>query len=230
MQQAWSTCQGCLLCNERTNVVFGYGNPDARFMVIGEAPGMNEDEMGVPFVGHAGKLLDAFFATVSIHPELVEMSKTEEFDYDRIREILLTDIFYTNVVCCRPPENRDPTTKEIEVCRPRLMETIYTVDPILIIATGRIPCESLLQKRKVSITQVHGEVFDITIEGRLIEIHYPMMAVLHPSYLMRINDFNQSGGMGDKTYQNMLLAMHLVDWFDHLHRDRDLPTRKKIRR
>jgi DNA polymerase len=199
-------------------------------MVIGEAPGENEDKMGVPFVGHAGKLLDAFFATVSVHPELIEMSKNEDFDYERIREILLTDVFYTSVVCCRPPENRDPTTKEVETCRPRLMETIYTVDPTLIIATGRIPCEALLQKRKVSITQMHGEVFDITVEGRLIELHYPMMALLHPSYLMRINDFNQVGGMGDKTCQNMLLAMHLVDWFDHLHRDIDLPPRKKLRR
>lgn len=229
LQQAWSTCQGCMLHNERINTVFGYGNPDARFMVIGEAPGSNEDELGVPFVGHAGKLLDAFFATVSIHPELVEMSRSENFDYDRIREILLSDVFYTNVVCCRPPENRDPTPKEIAICRPRLMATIYAVDPTLIIATGRIACESLMKKKKVSITQVHGEIFDITVEGQLIDIHYPMMALLHPSYLMRINDFNQAGGQGDKTYQNMLLAMHLVDWYDHLHRGRELPPRKKLK-
>ena len=73
----WSTCQGCELHRERNSVVFGYGNPNAQVVVVGEAPGKNEDQQGVPFVGQAGMLLDQYFASVSIHPDLLEMAKDD---------------------------------------------------------------------------------------------------------------------------------------------------------
>jgi len=216
MQQSWNTCQGCLLCNERQSVVFGYGNPYSQILIVGEAPGEQEDLQGLPFVGAAGQLLDQYLATASIDPRLMELTADDKFPPKELREILKDTTFYTNVVSCRPPENRDPTIKEVVACRARLIELIYTVDPVLVIGVGRIASEALL-RRKISITQVRGELFDITIPGRLIDVSYPMLAVLHTSYLLRVNDFKQKGGMSDKTFYDLLLAGHLVDWFNWLH-------------
>ena len=228
MHKAWSACQGCRLCNERNSVVFGYGNPDSKVVVVGEAPGSNEDMLGVPFVGPAGNLLDQYFAGVSVNPDLVEMAEKGKFDPEETRSILLDRIFYTNVVCCRPPENRDPAVKEIAACKIRLFETIYIIDPILVVGAGRIPVEVLLN-RKVSITQAQGDWFDIKIPGKLIDVHYPMLAILHPAYLLRVNDFNQKGGMSDKTYFHILKAMHVLDHFKLLHYGTELPSiRQKL--
>lgn len=216
LYHAWSRCQGCMLCEQRRSVVFGYGNPDAQILIIGEAPGANEDREGVPFVGQAGQLLDQFLASVSIDPELIEFAEQEQFPPNEVRNALLHYIYYTNVVSCRPPENRDPTPGEIETCRPRLHEIIYLVDPVLIIAVGRISAEALLNK-KVTITQRRGDIVDIEIPGRTGPIQYPMMIVLHSSYLLRVNDFNQPGGMAEKTYEDFLLAHRIIDEVNWLH-------------
>lgn len=230
LQAAWSTCQGCMLANERRSVVFGYGNPDAKILVIGEAPGINEDIQGFPFVGSAGMLLDQYLCVASASPELVEQARFLDnedtfsmYSPDRVRELLRHEVFYTNVVACKPPENRDPTPGEIMTCHPRLTEIIYTVDPVIIICAGRIAVEALLGK-KVSITKDRGEVYDIQIPGRHVDaegnqntVTYPTIAVLHPAYLQRINDFNQRGGMSDKTGKDYLHAMNILDWFMELH-------------
>jgi len=234
----WSNCQKCpLLCNERKNVVFGYGQFDkvpiydhninrqigfgGQVLIIGEAPGANEDEQGHPFVGKSGMLLNQYLASVSARPEvrekLAEINKetsserTQRLDYE-LRQLLIQEFFFTNVISCHPPENRDPTPKEVAACRPRLLETIYIVDPVIIIAVGRIAVESLLG-RKISITGVRGELFDVPVPGRLLgrNLTYPLIATLHPSYLMRKNDFNQKGGEGAKTFHDFLRAVKLVD-------------------
>ena len=216
LQEAWSTCQGCMLCHERRAVVFGYGNPDAQILVVGEAPGANEDREGVPFVGQAGQLLDQFLTLVSVDPQLASFAEKEEYPATALREALLHYIYYTNVVCCRPPENRDPTPGEIETCRSRLHEIIYTVDPLLIIGIGRISAEALLGK-KVTITQRRGDIVDIEIPGRVTPVRYPLLIVLHTSYLLRVNDFNQAGGMAEKTFNDFLLAHRIVDEYNWLH-------------
>jgi DNA polymerase len=237
MQKAWSTCQGCKLHPTRRSVVFGYGNPDAQLLVVGEAPGSNEDAVGAPFVGNAGQLLDQYLASVSVNPQLREMSKQERFPPEETRQVLLQTTFYTNVVACRPPENRDPARDEIAACRSRLVEIIYTVDPVLIIAVGRISLEALLGKA-AQITRDRGEIFDIQIPGRNNYGHktqgtitYPCLAVLHPAYLLRVNDFNQDDGMSDKTYYDFLHAMHIIDWFNWLHygvkRPEERPKKEK---
>jgi len=219
LQQAWSQCQACMLCNHRKNIVFGYGNPDADLMIIGEAPGMTEDDKGEPFIGAAGNLLEYFLAWVSAdkdHYELLNDWDDNKFQQSRYG-YTLNQIFFTNIVCCRPPDNRNPTPLEIAACRPRLLETIYTVDPKLIIAVGGLATETLAGK-KIAITAKRGQVFDSIIPGRLIDVTYPVLAVLHTSYLLRRNDFNQDGGMSDKTYNDYVYAMHVLDEYKLLHR------------
>lgn len=249
----WSACQKCpLLCHERKNVVFGYGQYEkvpifdqatgrqvglgGQIMVVGEAPGTHEDETGVPFVGKSGMLLNRYLASVSARSDvkgvLKEINNTSDYEKEQaldyqLRQLLCQEIFITNVISCHPPENRDPTPKEIASCRSRLMETIYIVDPVIIIGVGRVAVESLIGKR-ISITQVRGELFDISMTGRLISYRYPLIATLHPSYLMRKNDFNQKGGDGAKTFHDFMKAVKIVDAFNfrnygipHPHRDEE---------
>lgn len=234
LRNEWANCNKCMLCNERTNIVFGYGNPNAQVMIIGEAPGANEDQTGLPFVGAAGNLLDQYLGQTSYREDvkqvLEDMSSTRKTDerlalLSKLRDLLLDDFYFTNVVMCRPPENRDPTPKEIEACRVRLHEQIYIVDPSLIICAGRIATEALLGK-KVSITQSRGDLFDIEIPGRVYPIKYPVMAVLHPSFLLRSNDFKQKGGNGAKTYNDYVRAMNLIDVHNLSHYGMAIPQNR----
>lgn len=237
LHQAWYNCQACGLCQERTNTVYGYGNPDAQLMVVGEAPGETEDRYGVPFIGAAGQLLDLYLGQVSWREDVqiiidhINGSKKQADKDDnrrQLREILLGDTYFTNIVMCRPPENRDPIPKEIEACKPRLLEQIYTVDPVLIVAAGRIATEALIGK-KVAITQARGELFDVEFTGRIHPLRYPVLAVLHPSYLLRRNDFRQKGGEGQKTYNDFVRSMNLIDRYNESHYDMPVPsTRPKM--
>ena len=230
LQQAWNACQGCGLCEYRNSVVFGYGNPNSQVLIIGEAPGENEDRIGLPFVGAAGQLLDQYLGYASIRTEIQELVESinrskSKSDTDRrdLRNLLLDEFYFTNVVMCRPPENRDPIPKEIEACRTRLFEEIYIVDPVLIVTAGRIATEAVLGK-KVSITSARGELFDIEIPGRIQNVRYPVLAVLHPSYLLRRNDFRQKGGDGVKTYNDFIRAMNLVDRYNESHYGIPIPV------
>lgn len=249
----WSGCQKCpLLCHDRKSVVFGYGQYEkvpiyhqetgqqlgfgAQVLIVGEAPGVKEDEDGVPFVGKSGMLLNQYLASVSARPEVKEKHKemtearseeTELRHNHALRELLKQEYFFTNVISCHPPENRDPTPKEIAACRERLLEIVYIVDPVIILAVGRIAVESLIG-RKISITQVRGEMFDVPMAGRLVNPYkYPLIATLHPSYLMRKNDFNQKGGDGAKTYRDFLRAVKLVDDFNFRNHGIQPPKRPK---
>lgn len=240
LQRAWANCKACSLCENRNNVVFGYGNPDAQVMVIGEAPGETEDKLGVPFVGAAGQLLDLYLGQVSFKEELqiiidrINSSKrTREATADvnsarkELRQNLLEDVYLSNTVLCRPEENRDPIPKEIEACRPRLLEEIYLVDPIIIVTAGRVAAEAVIG-RKISITQMRGELFDVEVPGRIRPIKYPVLAVLHPSFLLRSNDFKQKGGNGVKTYNDFIRTMNIVDKYNEGHYDLPIPdTRPK---
>jgi uracil-DNA glycosylase family 4 len=249
----WSCCQKCpLLCHERKSVVFGYGQYEkvpivnqttgqvtglgGQVLIVGEAPGMHEDEQGVPFVGKSGMLLNQYLAAVSVRPEVKAMLKDlieaksdtleQRYNY-QLRELLCQEFFFTNVIACHPPENRDPTPKEVAACRPRLLEILYLVDPVVIIAVGRIAVEALIG-RKVSITQIRGEMFDVPVKGRIVDpFKYPLIATLHPSYLMRKNDFNQKGGDGAKTFRDFLRAMKIVDEFNFRHHGIAQPLRPK---
>ena len=137
LREQVSACHKCPLAEGRTQTVFGAGNPNARVMIIGEAPGRNEDLQGVPFVGAAGKKLDALLEIAGL---------------DRER-----DVFIANVLKCRPPSNRDPKAEEIEMCSPFLRDQTRTIDPQVIVTLGNFATKFIL-KTEVGITQLHGKV------------------------------------------------------------------------
>ena len=150
-------CQKCELSKTRTNVVFEDGNRQAKIMLIGEAPGANEDETGLPFVGRAGKLLTKILT---------------EHGIDREK-----DIYICNTVKCRPPENRVPTDFEKQQCREYLDSQIEYVNPKIIILCGMTAVKSMLDT-KLSISKIRGKFFDGPNFSKMIPI-------FHPSYLLR---------------------------------------------
>ncbi len=149
-------CRQCGLCETRTNVVVGVGNPRAKVMFIGEGPGENEDLQGEPFVGRGGQLLDKMLAAV---------------DLDR-----KTNIYIANIVKCRPPKNRDPLPEEQEACIGWLRNQVALIRPKIIVCLGRIAAMRLI-KPDMKITREHGQFFEKN--GTL------MIATLHPAALLR---------------------------------------------
>ncbi len=152
-----STCTKCGLSETRTNVVFARGNPEAKLVFIGEAPGADEDAQGLPFVGRAGQLLDKMIAAMGLDPA--------------------KDVYVCNIVKCRPPGNRTPTPVEIETCIPYLHEQLAAIDPKVIVAMGNTAVGSLLNT-KIGITKVRGQ-------WKLYRGKVPVMPTYHPSYLIR---------------------------------------------
>jgi uracil-DNA glycosylase family 4 len=152
-----STCTKCSLSETRTNVVFARGNPEAKLVFIGEAPGADEDAQGLPFVGRAGQLLDKMIGAMGLDPA--------------------KDVYVCNIVKCRPPGNRTPTPAEIETCIPYLHEQLAAIDPKVIVAMGNTAVGSLLGT-KLGITKVRGQ-------WKLYRGKSPVMPTYHPSYLIR---------------------------------------------
>ena len=150
-------CTRCKLSNGRKNIVFGSGNPNADLVFIGEGPGADEDEQGLPFVGRAGKKLT----------EIIEKG----MNLDREK-----DTYICNIVKCRPPGNRDPEKEEIEACNPFLLQQLKAIQPKVVVALGK-PAASTLLGRSVPITKERGTWHEY--EG------FKLMLTLHPAYLLR---------------------------------------------
>jgi DNA polymerase len=161
-------CKRCALSQERTNIVFGEGSPDARIMFIGEAPGREEDIQARPFVGDAGKLLT----------KLIE-KMGEKAGFTR------KDVYIANIVKCRPPMNRDPHDDEMRSCSPFLVRQIEIIAPEVIVSLGRISAFFLSGRTgpltSFSITRERGKFFHYKVGGLSI----PVMSTFHPAYLMR---------------------------------------------
>lgn len=154
-------CKSCELHKTRNNIVFADGDPEtASIILIGEAPGENEDLQGIPFVGRAGKLLNEFLKQADLSRE--------------------NDLYIINTVKCRPPKNRVPTDSEKEFCRHFLLSQIETINPKIILLCGATALKSFI-KTKTAISKIRGEVFEIEINGKT----YPAMPIFHPSYLLR---------------------------------------------
>lgn len=154
--------RGCTLCplhEGRTQVVFGNGNADADLMFVGEAPGFHEDAQGIPFVGRAGQLLDELLAE---------------------QGLARADVFVTNVLKSRPPDNRDPQPDEIETCRPYLERQIELIEPRVICTLGNFATK-LLSGSPRGITQVHGAAQERELGGRGVLL-YP---IFHPAAALR---------------------------------------------
>lgn len=154
-------CCKCGLGSSRTNAVPGEGNPDARIMFIGEAPGADEDAQGRPFVGRAGQLLDKIIAACGLER---------------------SDVFIGNILKCRPPENRDPRPDEIASCLPYLQRQIEIIEPEVIVALGAHAAKTLLNTTK-SIGELRGR-FQEYIAG-IGRPPVKLMATYHPAYLLR---------------------------------------------
>ena len=168
-----STCKACSLCEGRTNVVFGEGNPHARVMIVGEAPGKNEDLQGKPFVGAAGKFLD----------ELLEIAGLK-------RE----DVFIANVLKCRPPSNRNPKPEEIEACATFLRQQTQTISPDVIVTLGNFATQFIL-RTGVGITHLRGTV---QRAGRflVLPVFHPAAAIYDRSKRdVLLSDFERVGSL-----------------------------------
>ncbi|MGC3029611.1 uracil-DNA glycosylase family protein [Burkholderia sp. DN3021] len=149
-------CTHCRLCEKRTNTVFGVGDREADWMLIGEAPGENEDKQGEPFVGQAGKLLDNMLQSLALKRG--------------------DNVYIANVIKCRPPGNRNPEPDEVASCEPYLQRQVALVKPKLIVALGRFAAQTLL-KTDASIASLRGRVH--AYEG------VPVIVTYHPAYLLR---------------------------------------------
>ncbi len=155
LQQRVAGCTACGLHSTRTQTVFGVGQRSAPWMVIGEAPGADEDRQGEPFVGRAGKLLNEMLRAIGLRRD---------------------EVYIANVLKCRPPNNRDPLPTEVEQCEPYLKRQVALVQPKIILAVGRIAAQNLLQT-DITIGKLRGQQFSYA--------GIPLVVTYHPAYLLR---------------------------------------------
>jgi uracil-DNA glycosylase family 4 len=161
LRAAVADCRACGLCETRTQTVFGVGHPQAHWMVVGEAPGENEDRLGEPFVGAAGQLLDRMLLALGL----------TRGEADAARQV-----YIANTLKCRPPRNRNPEPEELARCQPFLVRQVELVQPRVILAMGRFAVQSLLESTE-PIGRLRGRVH--TWRGR------PLVVTYHPAYLLR---------------------------------------------
>lgn len=155
LRESVSGCTLCGLAASRSNTVFGVGNPNADWLIVGEAPGAEEDRRGEPFVGRAGKLLDEMLRAIGQRRE---------------------DVFIANILKCRPPHNRDPKADEAAACRPYLQRQIELIKPRIILAVGRIAAQNLLASDD-PVGRMRGRAHEL--DG------IPLVVTYHPAYLLR---------------------------------------------
>ncbi|MBL7035186.1 MAG: uracil-DNA glycosylase [SAR324 cluster bacterium] len=155
LAQQNASCKRCNLAKTRTNLVFGSGLSSSPVLFIGEGPGADEDAQGEPFVGRAGRLLTKMINTIGIERE---------------------DVYISNIVKCRPPENRNPTPAEISCCLPIIRQQIEIINPKLIVTLGNVPTKTLIPELP-GITKVRGRILQYA--------NWTMLPTFHPSYLLR---------------------------------------------
>ncbi len=173
LEAAIHDCQKCDLWKTRTKFVFGVGNPHAKVLVIGEAPGADEDKQGEPFVGRAGQLLNKMLAAVDFKRE---------------------EVYIANILKSRPPNNRDPKPDEVEACEPYLWKQIALLQPKLILCLGRIAGTNLL-KITESLGKMRGQAYDFC--------GIPVIVTYHPAALMRNPDWKHGAWEDLKTLRKM---------------------------
>jgi uracil-DNA glycosylase family 4 len=151
-------CQRCKLAPKRTNIVFGSGNPNAELVFVGEAPGYDEDQQGLPFVGRAGQLLTKIIESINLKRE---------------------DVYICNVLKCRPPDNRNPEPDEVAACNPFMKRQLASIKPKVVCCLGTFAAQTVLQT-VAPISKLRGKFFDI--DGMRV------IATFHPAYLLRSPD------------------------------------------
>lgn len=176
-------CRKCLLCETRTKTVFGSGSSSAKLVFVGEAPGHDEDQQGLPFVGRAGQLLTKMIVAMGLRRE---------------------DVFICNVLKCRPPNNREPAAEEIASCSPYLFEQLQIIQPRVIVALGA-PASRTLLNSKESIGRLRGRFHDFYTSGTpMTGEATPLMPTYHPAYLLR------SPGEKGKAWSDLQEVMKLL--------------------
>jgi uracil-DNA glycosylase family 4 len=225
IKAAWRECSMCPLSKGRSRVVFGVGSLNAKIMLIGEAPGADEDKRGEPFVGKAGELLTVMLEEVGLRRD---------------------EIFLDNIVSCRPPQNRDPLVGEKDACLTRLNQVIYLIDPLLIVAVGKSALTTLVGGRSFSIESEHGRLFSsphpsvritgekngATIPGHLFPkkgsdkkeytLDYDLVGIYHPSYILRTDSPDPTTGqyeLGRPAHQTIEDLRSIVDRVTQLERE-----------
>lgn len=182
LREKLKNCTKCPLHCTRTNVVISDGSVSADIMLIGEAPGADEDKTGIPFVGRAGKLLNEFLIKAG---------------FDRKK-----DLYIANTVKCRPPENRKPTKEEKIACEDNLKKQIDMVKPKVIILCGATAMESFIKDKKLTISKARGQVFDLN--------GIKLVPIFHPSYLLRQHSM-QKGSPRDLMLEDLKMVKALVN-------------------
>ncbi len=237
--KSWENCKRCHLGEIRESdkqIVFGDGNPDSQVLIVGEAPGEQEERTGIPFFGPSGEILNTILASTSGDKDAVQLVqwfqkaphspanvnafRTKMIEWRRER------MFVTNAVGCRPPDNRTPTPNEVKACWERIWNIIYIMDPILIIAVGKTAFEAVLRKRVTEILRSRGQIFDAAYPGRVGTLTYPVMPTLHPSFLMRIADWKDNNGNYAKTVEDFRNAFSYIDFVRHNHFGTPMPNRR----
>jgi uracil-DNA glycosylase len=186
-----ANCQRCALGASRTHVVFADGQPTAPLMIIGEAPGQQEDEQGLPFVGRSGQLLTQLLQTAHISRQ--------------------TDTYICNMVKCRPPDNRVPTAQELEACKGYLITQMASVKPSIIVLVGATAVKGVLGL-KTPISKIRGQWLPVSPSSAFATVLTPVvahdtdsvkvMAIFHPSYLLR-NQSTAAGSPRDLTLKDL---------------------------
>ena len=161
LRAAVADCRACALCESRTQAVFGVGHQQARLMIVGEAPGEQEDRQGEPFVGPAGQLLDSMLQAIGLSRQPGPPEK---------------QVFIANTLKCRPPGNRNPAPEELAKCEPFLQRQLALVRPRVILAMGRFAVQALLRSSE-PIGRLRGRVHEY--QG------VPLVVTYHPAYLLR---------------------------------------------
>jgi DNA polymerase len=180
LQDSVANCRACGLCEGRRNTVFGVGHRQARWMLIGEAPGEQEDREGEPFVGKAGQLLDNMLRAAGL--------TRSDASADR-------QVYIANVLKCRPPQNRNPLPEEVARCEPYLRRQVALVKPEVILAMGRFAVQSLLGSQE-PIGRLRGRVHDY--------LGVPVVVTYHPAYLLR-NPLDKS-----RSWEDLCLAHEVL--------------------
>jgi DNA polymerase len=159
LDKAICNCKKCILGTKRINFVFGVGNPNADAVLVGEAPGAEEDKQGIPFVGRAGKLLTDILKAISLSRD---------------------EVYICNIIKCRPPENRNPLPEEIGKCEPYLLKQLELIKPKFILSLGTFASQTLL-RTKEPLGRMRGKIYDYVVGDQKIKL----MVTYHPAALLR---------------------------------------------
>ena len=182
VRQECANCQKCPLGQTRTKSVFSSGTPNSKLMLIGEAPGYNEDMTGESFVGRAGQLLDKIFESVGLSRQ--------------------KNVYICNTIKCRPPNNRDPLPEEKQACRAYLDKQLEILKPKIILLCGKVALSSFIETN-LGITKLRGQWFDGPYGAK-------MMPIFHPAYLLR-NQSKEKGSPKWLMWQDIQEVKRLYD-------------------